>query len=147
MPSGNTFFSVHFPFAFSFTCYFQSPPLLVLSSFPVFVLSSSSPPSPFPAFFCSLIPRPPLTTSGLFDPNQQLPLCHQKHLYGCYGYSLRYNYHSNAVSGRLGGSGSAGVQVETHETHSTASCWCASEHSFWFGLCTWKMVPNLATSP
>lgn len=68
--------------------------------------------------------------------NQQLPPCHPEHLSGCRGYSLRYNYYSNAVSEAMGGSGSAGVQVKTEciDTHTTASCW----RWCWFhpeGLC------------
>lgn len=49
---------------------------------------------------------------GVFDllKKQPLPLWHHKHLCGCYGYSLRYDYYSNAVSEGWRGSGSAGVQ-------------------------------------
>lgn len=82
--------------SFSFTTCVPSTLLCFLLCLPVLPLHS----------LLSSLPSPPLTKSRLFDlqhrKNQQPPLCHQKHLFGCYGYSLRYNYYSNAVSEATG---------------------------------------------
>lgn len=95
MLSPTTFFLVHSLSLLSPSLHAFHLPFFVFSFVSLFSLSTP----------CSL-PSPPLTKSRLFDlqhrKNQQPPLCHQKHLFGCYGYSLRYNYYSNAVSEATG---------------------------------------------
>lgn len=116
--------------SFSFTTYVPSTLLCFLLCLPVLPLH----------LLLSSLPSPPLTKSSLFDlqhrKNQQPPLCHQKHLFGCYGYSLRYNYYSNAVFR------SHWEEVAQHESrwrhtehtrhmysHSAVSCRCIREDS------------------
>lgn len=123
--------------SFPFCLFLHFFPLHFL--FPVHLLSSSLP-SLFSSFFVPLLSLCVpwfLLFSFLLSQhqaclissseNQQLPLCRQKHLCGCYGYSLRYNYYSNAVSEGTRGSGSAGVQVETHRTQTLHR---STQHSF-----------------
>ena len=99
---------------FSFTTYVPSTLLY-------FTPLSPCSPSPLPAVFPSLSSSnkiKPVWSPAPKKKQHQPPLCHQKHLSGCHGYSLGYNYYSNAV-----------FQSHWEEVAQQESRWRCTEHT------------------